>query len=571
MTAQINNYPNIVNWLKTGHSISLKNDGFVKDNWKVRLKKFFNPNFRNRETLKVIDYINGKFKNTPEPNTDLVKLGNAFILKHRKSKKLNEGLLRLDHLMGNIRASNKELFDCERYLMKTNKIRLNKWQKASQNEEIFYKHYDFIKYLFETPLASQIKVTRDVIKENEDGEPVIPVEIKKIEHGELVTEIKQLPFSEFQEHFNCVHDKKYGEKVIVDKVNNIYTYLDTRKGMVMHDPYEAKSVPPPVISQLSQQDYAKTLEVARKFIRKDEKDLSETDRKECNKNRNYILQIVSSYVKSGNNKNPITGNFNEFVKRRKHPYLRIITPEGKVYEGGFGWRNSTLLIFSMRSGQFRTPDIWEYKSCDERVVTNIAIDDKEKDKFYQFVMGYHNKIRLGRRPAFNLLFQNCSVFVRKAVKFSTDINLPTEMSVNKFLNRIAPTCIQIIGEKLKNMNTKLENIFIRPLPQCLKKGIHWIVDKIKKIWQAIHALILSAFAFVLGGAIGRGGEQFRENENEPERQLNAPLANPEQWINRSKYTFNFPGLLQEWQRKQPSTIVYEKPVRFTIVPKELQM
>lgn len=558
MAINVNNYQNAAKWLSSKSSVTLKEGNFVKDRWNVKVKKFFSPKFRRAEKKKVIAYLREKItatKNLPaEQRAGIVALGNAFILKNKKSKKVHKSLLKLDHLMGKIRKTKGD-----RYLMKTNILQLKKWKRNGQDENIFQNHYDFIKYAFDTPLASQIKVTRDVIAENAKGEVVIPVELQRIEKDTLVREQKAMPFHEFKLQFSCVEDKTNKERVFVDHSGNIHTYLDTDKGMVMHDAYQAALVPPQAISNISQEEYKRTLGVARKFVRKGEKDPSKNNNK-----RDYILQVVTSYVDSKHN-NPLTENFKELLTRRKHPYIRIITPEGNVYEVGF-YKNKSVFPLSIGSGQFRSPDKYEYLKVDERVVTNIAIDSEEKDSFYQYVSSYQNLIRLGKKPAFHWLRQNCSVFVRGIVKCSTGIDLPTQTTFSNFLYRIAPTFIQKIGQGLTKAKKAFSEVIIKPLPKWIKKTGRWVINIIKRIWSAFKALLLSVVSFLGGGAFGPKGQKFKQKAHEQQKDLAPHLQNPLKWVDEKKYRVNLPGILQEWQRKQASTVVFKNPVRFAIVP-----
>lgn len=558
MSIDTNNYQDAAKWLNSKGSLSLKEGKFVKDSRAVKVKKFFSPNFRRAEKKKVIYSLYEKITSanqlSAKQRAAIVALGNAFILKNKKSKKLNEHLLLLDHHIGKIRLENGD-----RYLMKTNLLRLKKWERNGQDEKIFHNHYDFIKYVFDTPLDSQIKVTRDVIAENEKGEVVIPVELQRVEKGALVREQKAMPFREFKQYFHCVEDKVNKERTFIDPLGNIHTYLDTGKGMVMHDPYQAALVPPQAISKISQEDYERTLEVARKFVREGEEDSSKSTK------RDYILQIVSSYVDSKHN-NPLTENFKELLTRRKHPFIRIITPEGNVYEVGFGFEKKAILPLSVGTGHFRSPDWWEYMKCDEKVVTNIAIDSEEKDRLYQHVSSYQNQIRLGKKPAFHWLRQNCSVFVRGIVKCSTGIDIPTQTTFSNFLYRTAPTFIQKIGQGIAMGNKVFNDVMIRPLPNWIKKAGRWVAKLAKKIWSAVKAFFLSIISFFGGGALGKKGQKFRQTRTGPQKELAPHLQNPLKWTNEKKYRVNLPGLLQEWQRKQASTVTYKDPVRFAIVP-----
>ena len=67
----------------------------------------------------------------------------------------------------------------------------------------------------------------------------------------------------------------------------------------------------------------------------------------------------------------------------------------------------------------------------------------------------------------------------------------------------------------------------------------------------------------LGGGIGEGGRAF---PGEDEETVDPPL---QKWKNYYKLTrHNLPGILQEWQRNQPSTVTYKNSIKLAIVPPE---
>lgn len=72
--------------------------------------------------------------------------------------------------------------------------------------------------------------------------------------------------------------------------------------------------------------------------------------------------------------------------------------------------------------------------------------------------------------------------------------------------------------------------------------------------------------FLLGDAIGEGGKAFVLS-GEPERQIKPGLTHWDKWFSLARYRFHLPGMLQEWQRAQASTVIYDHPIRLTVAVK----
>lgn len=283
--------------------------------------------------------------------------------------------------------------------------------------------------------------------------------------------------------------------------------------------------------------------------------------------RPFILQIVSSYVKGPNS------NFHELLINRKHPYLRVIigvdnpeleTKKREVYEVGYGWKRRPMVPFMLATGQFRSPDVWEYMPCEERIVTNIAIPQKEAHEVFTFTQKFHNEsINLGKEIGFHLGRQNCSVYVREAAR-KTGIKISTEIKVTECLVKVCPDWIKAIGRgiscALKQTN-KWSWKVVRILPDWFKrplvKGYQVTAALVRKVSRLVIAFLFNPFRILLGDGIGKKARGFEEDRD----------VKPAMQKVRSYFTIpkiNLPGVLQEWQRSQPSTEIFQQPRQFAL-------
>lgn len=425
----------------------------------------------------------------------------------------------------------------------------------------FLKHPDFCRFLESSGLQSQIKITRDVLVEV-DGQAT------------LLVEGKIMAWPTIQEKFEAVYSKRYRETFLIDKqTRTTYTYLDNGKGLQPHHPFLTEATP---LSQINDEEYNKVLASAQTFVREDEANLSADERNERNKNRTFIFQLVTSHTQGPNT------NLHQLLTRSRHPYLRVIvgednpalqTKKGEVYEVGYGWQSKVAIPLIATQGQFRSPDLWEYQNCEERIVTNIAVSKLEANALYNFTLKYHRDgVNLGNATGFHLLHQNCSTYIRSALQVA-GITVPTEISLTDLIKKVAPDWMHAIGRGYvaarQNIAQKINRVASWIVPKCVNSGIAHVAEKISsvcsKVLKAIAAFTLTPVKAALGGWLGKGGAAFVPI-NAPARRIEPEIANWKTWFKLSYYRFNLPGILQEWQRAQPSTVVYHKPVKLSIVP-----
>lgn len=529
--------------------------------WQERVVFFFRPKYRTEQIEKIVNFVADKLTTLEEGDKwdEYKAVWDACVVTYQKDKKLSK-MLELKE-----RKVCKKCVDVAFQHFKNLALE-NKMKRDGHDVKIFRKFPKFVLFLEESGLLSQIKITRDDIT-IVDGEPTILVEGKR------------MPWSELEEKFTWEFAgiEFKNEKFIVCKDpksknnNEVYTYLDNGKGLQKHHPYTSKKLTP--ISKIDDADYRKTLKKAKKFKRAGE---SDTVRKAKKEERKFILQIVTSKTTGPNT------NFHNLIMRSKHSYLRVIigkdnpdlrTKKGEVYEvGNYGTFNK-YAPFSPGAAQFRSPDLYEYKTCEERIVTNIAITQKEANKLFQFVDSYHKRrLNLGIRIGFHLFYQNCTVFVRKACE-AADIKLPTEIALSDLICKIAPEKIQKLGKKIKQGHKKIVNLEARAVQIFPKKVKNFLIasrlaliEVVGKIIEIITAISLLPANFFLGGLKGEDGVAFDIEKKKKRDGVAPPLKRLKNWFSLSTYRVNLPGVLIEWQKNQPSTEIYNKPIKLAIVP-----
>jgi hypothetical protein len=178
---------------------------------------------------------------------------------------------------------------------------------------------------------------------------------------------------------------------------------------------------------------------------------------------------------------------------------------------------------------------------------------------------------LGNPIGFHFGRQNCSTFVRHVLK-AANIDVPTEISLSELLHEIAPEWIAKVADffsAVKAHTLTLIDRVISILPIRLKTALSTVASKISalvhRVIEAVVAIPLMPISIALGEASGKEAVAFVE-PGKPRKPILPTLSNPKKWFTISKYNFNLPGVLQRWQRLQPSTVIYDKPLKLTIVP-----
>ena len=249
-----------------------------------------------------------------------------------------------------------------------------------------------------------------------------------------------------------------------------------------------------------------------------------------NEGRDFIYQIVSSYVDGGPNT-----NMTELCYRRKHPYIRVIcgrdneergTKKGDVFEIGFGWYQSPFWPNTTSKGRFRTEDLWNYNSrVKERVITNIAISAQEANTMFEHISNFHASNQSPQakdRLAFNLAAQNCSAFVNNSAK-SIGLDLPTEINFIGFLQEISPDWMKMTGRAYLKGRAKVLsglNKATKWVPNMVKSPIVFTAIKTRffvlVLLNALITPVISLISLALGGLKGEKGRKFTDDSTKKE-------------------------------------------------------
>lgn len=522
-------------FLSAGTSIHVSNSqNLIKNSLKENLYQFFKPQKKTDAVIKVIELVKSQMQSLKTHEKELLSLGDAILKRYKDVKKLSSVLQSLDHTLA---ISRKKFEHSNLFQINKNQDLMKKWVSYGFDETIFINHPEFAQFLMNSTLASQIKITRDTVHQV-NGMPAILVEGCLTGYDDLVQRFEYKYVKEFQEIL--IHEKETG---------NVYTYLDNGRGLELFHPYKEGLNKP--IGKISHEQYLQTLELSQKFVRT-------TDEKEANPNkeRTYIFQIVTSEVKTDTT--GVMGNYRKTFTQPRHSYIRAITPNGDVYEIGYGIQKKAPGNLVTSKGVFRSIDRWEYMAVKSRYVTNIAMTKEEFEKAQDYVNTYNTN----EKPAFNFICQNCAVFTKQIVKFSLNIHLPTKMTIIKVIQLICPEFLKVLGRALKNVVATIMKPVKRILPQCVNNSITWIGKGIEKVGRVSIAFFFGLIHLLCGGIRGNKGRKFTHQH--VLEYIKPPLRNIRNWFRLKAYNIHFNGPIQEWQKKQLSTMRYKKPIKLSV-------
>ena len=426
------------------------------------------------------------------------------------------------------------------FVLKENRDLFEKWKSYGFQENLFYKYTNFSDFMMRSTLASQMKITLDGIKVI-DREPAILVD------GNWTK------FSVIEKRFSYKYSDHYRESFIYEKkTNEVFSYLPNAKGLQKFHPYLNAFEP---VGKLTDAEYKIALSTAQKF-----------EREYKNEKQEYrnVLQIVTSkeFDKSNVFKN---SNFSEFT-RMQHPYIRFIDGESKkVYVMGYnlGFK-ARLNILKTFFGKFRSLDIWEYKRCEKKIVTNIALTDIEKDRFFSFCKKFINDdINFGRKIAFHYLKQNCTSFVKNAIEYSLKEKIVTDLYIHDLIYYLAPNILRNFGSFIKNSVVSIKNMSFSIFPKVINNKLNFLIGKIQEVFNSAIAFFLSIIASFLGAFSGNGARKLKNPDSN--QKFYPPLSQLFNWFNYSNYKIDLPTQLVFWQLKQKSTKSLDSPKLLTIV------
>ncbi|MBN2479097.1 MAG: hypothetical protein JXA94_02600 [Parachlamydiales bacterium] len=528
--------------LEKFRSFAFINDDFEKESFSTALKNVLVTKFYSFENLSFLCYVIDIISKFPK---NLVFFKNSLIekchvvIKSENDKPDGKSLIALDRALGYLRENHN-------FLLRRNKTLFEKWKSYGFKEALFYKYPEFSQFLLDSSLASQIKVTKDEIQEIAN-EPAILIEGKWTR------------FSDLKKRFDYKFSPKFKETFLYDKQSDeVFTYLDTKKGLVKHHPYLNALDP---VGKISSSEYQAILKKSHQF----ERDFDKPKR-----NYKYILQIVTSKMPPG--KSSLSkSNLFDFLLRPRHPYFRLIDPDTKnVHIIGYGfwnWKDKMGFFGPLVTdqGRFRSPDIWEYRNCSKRIVTNIPLNKEEMKRFTYFCKKFVNDdINFGKNLAFNFMNHNCTSFVKEAVKYSFSKQIITNASLDEIICEISPNILRKLAVFLKSSVVSIKEKFISFFPDFVKKVDSFLFALIDKIKNVVIAFFVSFLASFLGGIRGKNGRKIKDPEKE--EVISPPLLSPVNWFRYSLFKFDLPGKIQIWQMKQKSTFVCDNPLKLTISP-----
>lgn len=549
------NVSEAASWFLQGETLELRDNTFVKSVGRERIYRFFSKSHDCQQIKIIAAFIQRKLAEAPTPveRQEYLQLADAFVSRHGSDWYGGRIARVFDRAVVSYRPN-------VTFAHQENQASYQKWLRNGFSADIYHKHPQFCTFMETSGLMSQMKVTRDAVREI-DGEPAVLVEGAWTKWSVLRT------------LFEPRASKRYGETFIVHKhTNEVYTYLDNGRGLQKHHPYVTENAP---ISTLNEGQYQTVLAKAQAFVRPGEEHLSDEERQRLNAGRPFVLQLVSSYTEGLNTR------MHELMIKPKHPYLRVIagadnpeqnTRRGEVYEVGYGWKKKVIIPLRTTQGQFRSPDVWEYVPVEERLVTNIPISQEEARALREYTLKYHRDgVNLGNPVAFHLTRQNCSTYVRNAMAVA-GIEAPTEVDLASLIHEVSPEWMANVADffgQIYQGAKKSLKCAISALPQGVHNALTTCADKIsslaRRAMEAVTAFCMVPLNALLGGGLGEGGRAFVP-PRAPESQIGPTLHSWKSWFSLSTYRINLPGVLQRWQRQQASTVVYDKPVRLAIVP-----
>lgn len=518
--------------LKQNQSVSYDAEKrtFTKDGFWLRFAKVFKPSIQERmvsEIAKVSISMGAEFS-----KQILTSYGKKYA-----------------HLLDKL---DRDIHNDHQYQVAKNVDDFARWKRWGFDPELFSEHYEFARFLLDTPLGSQMKLFADRTFRmvNNERVPQNIIEMKDREPAILVDGVLT-KFSDFKNRFEVVSDR--GEKVlrlITDKTPDpklVYTYLDNGQGLQKHNPYGCTE--PVAVGHLENDEFERTMKSAQEFY---------ADKK-FSKDFPHIIQLVSSEVEGVNT------NFSNLLLKPKHPWIRIIIGQdqngfkkGDVFDGGFGWTRKSMLPGIASTGRFRVMDVWNYQSAKNRIVTNIPISDETCKKLKAEIMSLQREaIELGRELGFNLFRHNCTSFINRVGKFIPGL-VDTRTTITSLIYQVSPNWFQSICDVVESgyKGTRaLGERVTNAMPSFISVPAKLINRFVHRVFDILLSLPINLFTWLTGGMLGQKKRGFEE-----------PVGPQGVRTSLKDFYYYLPGVLQQWQRKQKSTVIFAKPTTFAVAP-----
>ncbi len=468
-----------------------------------------------------------------------VSLTQRYIqLQSSQDQSLSSSLAELDRQASRFHSDN-------RYVHPANTALLAKFINARQPAAIFHAHPHFVRFLHESKILSQLKVTQDVLRINQG-------------HPQILVEGQWTNAAEVMRRFHFEYSDAFDDVFVLDAENEVYTYLDNGLGLQKYHPHlDIGQVP---ISRLTNDQLSLVQQKAAAFQR-----IGDVDKP-------FVLQVITSRTDRGNS------NLSKTLRNPRHAYMRLIAGDnlpnrgiskGDVYEFGFGWTRPSNLPLESIQGKFRSPDPWEYMPSTERYVTNLPITAQEAENVVSYIRKAHNSnINIGRKIGFQIAQQNCTVFVRRAVE-KAGIAIPTEIKLHDVIYAISPHILRNLGSFIKKfyfstrdrLHQAIDDYSPGPIARKTLAFLRQIEITAHRALEACIAFGLAPMRLALGGGAGHGGDNLISEERiQPQGKRLKNL------FSLKSYRYNLPFILQQWQLQQASTEIYHNPLQLTIVP-----
>ncbi|MCB1136874.1 MAG: hypothetical protein KDK78_11450, partial [Chlamydiia bacterium] len=440
------------------------------------------------------------------------------------------------------------------YNQPANRSAFEKWIKRGFPPEIFRDYPEFCAMLERPHQDTVIHKIGETLRW-QDGTGYVRVD------GDWTS------IEDFQQRFQCAHSRKYAETFVVDRqTEEVYSYLGAR-GFTAFHPYEFKELKP--LLYINADEVASVQELGRRFKR------PAGARSTRDQPLPFVLQVVSSYIGSESDPLGLTEGFQKVFRRPKHPWLRLVTPEGAVHCVGYNWEEPVGLRPARNErGRLRSPDRWEFLPCDERVVTNIGLTMEEAGDFFRLVEDYQEAIHAEdvSSPAFNLLRQNCSVFVKAMLYQLLHIEVDTEATLHETIHAIRPLFpkqLQVGSEEeaSKDRACGWPSIFYyTPIPLAYDLAKETVGVGLGVVRGARTVGLNALFLPLMGGFRGPTGTRLLPAAEAGDGDLPPPACTLFGWFSQDTSSINLPAKVQLWQHGQiGATQVIERPQRVYVL------
>lgn len=338
-------------------------------------------------------------------------------------------------------------------------------------------------------------------------------------------------------------------------------------GFILKDASSFDAIYP--IARLKPEVCKRILDTASHFWSEDQDEVDPGEEK------NFVLQVMTTGRRCfpstwwGNNADDMTP---------EHTSSRLITPDGYVFSFGTKMRPAdadkvTSLSNFLATAMSTTsaPDYEEPRSSNEKRVTSIPLTQERFDAILRFV----NETNKGF--PFNFPTQNCARFVTAQMALA-GVNVDIKMSVAQFFYGMLPNLEQVplIGTPLSKLIAAVAFVAVPIIDSLCAVLRNWTPRFVQTAWVVVTGAILevfrrigavfinSIFFFAMGGGKSFiSPDQCKEQDQQVGEGVSLPMA-PRlmQWwdiFNPDAITIYHAFKLRQWQYKQDSTTLYEKP------------